>query len=128
MRLKIILVFLNFFGFLLVTDNLDAVSNALKKGNAKDLSAFFAASIDLKLNEKEGVYSKAQAEMILNDFFSKNQIKTFTIIHKSVTKNLSQYVIGRLETTPKKYRIYLLLKSSDNNSLIQQIRIEEDNE
>jgi hypothetical protein len=126
MKIKFLLLFLNFAFF--TSDPLEDIANAIRSGNSKNISSYFIENIDLKINEKEGVYSKQQAEMILKDFFVKHAAKSFAVIHKSITKNASQYVIGKLETAQGKFRIYLLLKSNGNEMLIQQFRIEDDNE
>ena len=45
------------------------VSTALKSGNSKELAKYFNTNIELAILEKEDVYSKTQAELIVNDFF-----------------------------------------------------------
>ena len=73
----------------------DDVSAAIKTGNASNVAKFFPANIDLKVPpNKENLYSKAQAELILKDFFGKNPVKLFSIVHKSVSKNGDVSVIG----------------------------------
>jgi hypothetical protein len=103
------------------------IVNSLKTGNSKELSKFFNTNIDLTVIEKQDIYSKTQAEIILKDFFSKNPPTNFTVIHQG-GKEGSQYVIGNLTTTNGTYRITLALKSQDNTLLIQQLRIESGNE
>lgn len=111
-------------------DNTNAIAASVKSGNAKEISKFFSDDVDMKIIDKEDVYSKAQAELILKDFFAKHPVKAFTLAHKSApnAKNGSQYVIGTLETTNGKFRTYFLLKSAGGQQLIQQFRIEADNE
>ena len=41
-----------------------------KTGNAKDIAKNFAPSVELGILSDSDVYSKAQAEQILRDFFS----------------------------------------------------------
>jgi hypothetical protein len=109
-------------------DVIDDIASAIRSGNPKNISSFFIESIDLKVIEKEDVYSKQQAEMILKDFFTKHPVKSFTVAHKSEQKAGSQYVIGTLETTNGKFRTYFLIKTSGAQTLIQQFRIETENE
>ncbi len=66
--------------------------------------------------------------MILKDFFAKHPVKSYTVAHKSESKNGSQYVIGTLETTNGKFRVYFLTKTTGSETLIQQFRIETGNE
>ncbi|MBI2269200.1 MAG: DUF4783 domain-containing protein [Bacteroidetes bacterium] len=105
----------------------DDIANAIKAGNSKAIAAWFTDNVDLKVLDQEDVYSKAQAELIVKDFFTKHPVKSFSIAHKS-SKNDSQFAIGTLETTNGKYRIYFLLKKSAEKLQIQQFRIEPENE
>ena len=94
-----------------VLDISDDVASAVKTGNASNVAKFFSANVDLKILDKEDVYSKAQAELILKDFFAKNPIKSFAIIHKGTSKSGDQFAIGTYETsTGKKFRSYFLFK------------------
>lgn len=123
----LLLIFsISFFAF--SVDLIDGISNAIRSGNPKNISKYFIENIDLKVIAKEDVYSKEQAEMILKDFFIKHPVKSFTVAHKSEPKGGSQYVIGTLETSNGKFRIYFLIKTTGSNSLIQQFRIETENE
>ena len=107
---------------------LEDVATAIRSGNPKNISKYFIEHIDLKVIEQEDVYSKQQAEMILKDFFAKHPVKSFTIAHKSAPKGGSQYIIGTLETSNGKFRTYFLIKTTGAETLIQQFRIETENE
>jgi hypothetical protein len=111
-------------------DNTNAIAASVNSGNAKEISKFFNDDVDMKIIDKEDVYSKAQAELILKDFFAKHPVKSFSLAHKSApnAKNGSQYVIGTLDTGNGKFRTYFLLKTAGGRQLIQQFRIEADNE
>ncbi len=107
----------------------DDVASAVKTGNASNVSKFFSANIDLKILNKEDVYSKAQAELILKDFFAKNPVKSFAVIHKGTSKNGDQFAIGTYETTAgKKFRSYFLFKKEGAGLTIQQLRFETQDE
>ena len=109
----------------LILDISDDVASAVKTGNATNVSKFFSANVDLKILDKEDVYSKAQAELILKDFFAKNPIKSFSIIHKGNSKNGDQFAIGTYETSAgKKFRSYFLFKKEGTGLTIQQLRFE----
>jgi uncharacterized protein DUF4783 len=109
-------------------DVIDDIAAAIRSGNPKNISKFFIDNIDLKVIEQEDVYSKQQAEMILKDFFTKHAVKAYTVAHKSQPKAGSQYVIGTLETSNGKFRTYFLIKTAGAQTLIQQFRIETENE
>ena len=105
-------------------DVIEDISFAIRSGNSRNISKYFIEQIDLKMIDKESVYSKQQAEMILKDFFEKHIVKTYTVAHKSEPKNGSQYVIGALDTSKGKFKTYFLIKTSADKSLVQQFRIE----
>ena len=105
------------------------VATAVKTGNAANVAKYFSSNVDLKILTQEDVYSKAQAELILKDFFAKNPIKSFSIIHKGTSKNGDQFAIGAYETTSgKKFRTYFLFKKDGASLTIQQLRFETQNE
>ena len=130
MKTSILAIFMLVFSYAYAQDNTNAIATAIRSGNAKEISKFLSDDVDMKIIDKEDVYSKAQAELILKDFFTKHPVKAFALAHKSSpnTKNGSQYVIGTLETSNGKYRTYFLLKGSGAQQQIQQFRIEADNE
>lgn len=106
-------------------DVADDVAAAIKTGNATTIAKFFSTNVDLKILDKEDVYSKAQAELILKDFFSKNAVKSFSVLHKSTAKNGDQLVTGSYESsTGKKYRMYYLLKKDAAGFTVNQFRID----
>jgi len=108
-------------------DITDGVSSAIKSGNSSELSKYFNSNVELSILDKEDVYSKVQAELILKDFFSKNQPILFSVLHKG-GKDGSKFAIGNLKTNTGLYRIYFLMKGTADNLLIHQLRIEQGNE
>ncbi len=108
-------------------DIIEGIATAIRSGSPQSISKYFIENIDLKVIDKEDVYSKQQSEMILKDFFSKHPVKSYTIAHKSEPKAGSQYVIGTLETDNGKFRVYFLIKTTGSQTLIQQFRIETEN-
>lgn len=124
----ILLLIISISSFAFAVDIIDGISTAIRSGNPKNISKYFIENIDLKVIAQEDVYSKQQAEMILKDFFTKHPVKSFTVAHKSEPKGGSQYVIGTLETENGKFRIYFLIKTTGSDTLIQQFRIETENE
>ena len=112
-----------------VLDITDDVSSAVKSGNAGNVAKFFSSTVDLKILDKEDVYSKAQAELILKDFFAKNPLKSFSVMHKGTSKNGDQFAIGTYESTGgKKFRSYFLFKKEGAGLTIQQLRFEAQDE
>lgn len=68
-----------------------------------------------------GVYSRKQAEVILNEFFSSIRDAEYTIDHERPTGNALQ-TISTLKTGNTSYRIVIL--TQEKGTLIRQIRLE----
>ncbi len=103
----------------------DVFSASFKAGNAKELAKHFGSNVELNLPGSEGVYSRAQAEQILRDFFSKNPPKNYQSLHNGTSKD-SHYAIGSLTTAKSTYRTYVLYKKDGAQLNIQELRIELD--
>jgi Domain of unknown function (DUF4783) len=112
-----------------LTDIAEDVASAVKTGQAGNVAKFFSANVDLKILDKEDVYSKAQAELILKGFFLKNPVKSFVLIHKGTSKNGDRFAIGTYESgSGKKFRAYFLFKKEGSGLAIQQLRFETQDE
>jgi hypothetical protein len=107
----------------------EEVYSALKAGNSKVLAKYFNDNIELVILEKEGVYSKTQAELVLREFFSKNAPTSFQKLFEGKSeKGGSKFVICKLTTSSGQYRItFFVRKSNDGEFNIHQLRIENDN-
>jgi hypothetical protein len=65
-----------------------------------------------------------QAEMVLRDFFAKNTVQSFEVIHKGSSGEGSSYGIGTLKTSIQSFRVYYFVKQKGGNSFIQEMRFE----
>ena len=106
----------------------DNINTAIKTANTSALAQYFNKSIDLSVLDQENVYSKAQAEIIVKDFFAKHKPTSFKIGHEGNAPDGSMYMIIKLGTTNGSFRIYYLLKEIDNQLLIHKFRIDTDND
>ena len=114
----ITLVFL--FKLSFAFDIIDDVSIALKSGNSKD----FSSTVEMKILNEEEIYSSTQAEMILKDFFAKNQPSGAKVIHKVVSNANYKFGVIILTTAKGEFRVSYELKNNSGKFLITQIRIE----
>ncbi len=106
-------------------DIFDDIGSAIRSGDARLIARYFNNNVDLTIFNQEEVYSKAQAEMVLKDFFSKNSPKSFTIIHRGVSKEGARYAIGTLTTAQgQNIRTYFFFKESGGSAYIQELRFE----
>ncbi len=109
-----------------LADTAQDINAALRSGNFKVISSLFNASVELNLPGNEGLYSKAQAELILKDFFQKNIPKNFTAKHGGESKDGAKFNIGNLETSTGNFRTYFFLKKEGDVLMIKELRIEKE--
>lgn len=103
------------------------IITSIKTGDAKTLANYFKPTIELIVIQTTNIFSKAQAKIILSDFFSRHKPLNFKIIHTGKSDD-SIYAIGTLETEDNVFRVYFLLKTKDQTQYIEQLRIEYQNE
>ena len=126
-KLKLKLTSLLFSLFVLTTVSFaqipDEIVLSIQNGNDATLAGFFNENVELVVQTHDDVYSKAQAQQIVAEFFKTNKPKQFSIIHQG-GKEGARYAIGSLITNTGTFRVYFLLKNKNNNSYIHQLRIE----
>lgn len=99
-----------------------SIFTAIESSNTGELTKYLNSSVELSILDKDDVYSKQQASVILKDFFTKNKVKSFSIVHQG-GKDGAQYAICKMGfVNGINYRIYFLVK----DNLIHQFRITEE--
>ncbi len=104
-------------------NTIDGVISALKNGNANDLSRYFDDNVELTLPDKSDTYSKAQAQLIVKDFFTNNKVKTFDVKHKG-DQNGGEYCIGTLSTAQGNFRATVFAKNKGGKQLVNEVRFQ----
>jgi len=102
---------------------IDQVIGALKSGNTTELSKYFDESVELTLPVKSDNYSKAQAQLVLKDFFTNNTVKGFELKHKGDSPG-GQYCIGTLETSSGSFRAHVFMKTKGNKDVVKELRFQ----
>ncbi len=103
----------------------EGIASSIRSGNAAALSANFQGNVEITVKNAGNSYSKSQGEMVLKNFFSTHQPKSFTIVHEGTSPEGSKYFIGNLSTSDGNYRTYVYAKTSNGTLIIQEIRFEE---
>ncbi len=104
----------------------DKIGQAIEKGNATALSAYFDKNVELTLPENEGIFSKTQASQLMKDFFARNKPVEFKLMHKGGSEKSAMYGIGELRSEKGKFRVYIFLKKSEGAFKIQQLKVSHD--
>lgn len=102
---------------------LDDVINALRTGNANELAKYVDDNIEISLPAKSDSYSRSQAVMILQDFFSNIGVKNFEVKHKGDNGG-SQFCIGTLQTKSGNYRTTFFMTAKNGKQLVKEIRFQ----
>lgn len=103
---------------------LDDVISALRNGNAAELAKYVDNNIELSLPSKTDHYSRQQAVVILQDFFTNNGIKSFEVKHKGDNGG-SQFCIGTLVTRSGTYRTTFFMTEKNGKQLVKEIRFQQ---
>lgn len=102
---------------------IDEVIGALRSGDADGMSKYFDDNVALTLPVKSDSYSKAQAQVILKDFFGNNGVKGFELKHKGDSPG-GHYCIGTLQTKSGNFRAHVFMKSKGNKEVVKEIRFQ----
>jgi hypothetical protein len=104
-------------------DNMDAVVTAIRSGNVTQLSPFFDVRVDISLPDKTDTYSKTQAEMVIGDFFTTNEVQNFRITQQGESGG-TFFCAGLLQTRAGNFRTTLFFKHKGDKHLLQEIRFQ----
>jgi len=109
--------------FTLQNSSIDDVIGALRSGNSKELSKYFDDNVELTLPDKSDIYSKAQAQLIVRDFFSNNGVKNFDLKHKGDSPG-GHFCIGTLQTDNGNFRTNVYMRVNNGKELVKEIRFQ----
>lgn len=102
-------------------DVIAQITETIKAGSAKELTKFLNPTVDVTIEGKVENYSKAQAEFVLRDFFKAHPPSEFSIIHQGQSKGGQPFAIGQYKSQSEIYRVWMKLKTTDNQQVIQEI-------
>lgn len=103
----------------------EAVQGAIEVGNASRLSEHFTKKVDLSIPGTDDVFSRAQAEQILKEFFEEHPPKELVLEHGGTSKLKDQYRIGKLKTSNGAFRLTYFMKKVDGTPKVKKLRIED---
>ncbi|RYE25608.1 MAG: DUF4783 domain-containing protein [Sphingobacteriales bacterium] len=104
---------------------LEDMSTYIRNGNVASMTKYFDNIVTINISSNQSSYSKAQAEIILKDFFGKTIVKDFVVMQTGTAPNNNcKYAIGTLSTNTADYQLYFLLKLKGEGYLLQEMRIE----
>jgi hypothetical protein len=102
---------------------IDDVVNALRSGNASEVGKYIDDNVELSLPDKSDNYSKAQAIVILRDFFAQNNVSGFEVKHTGDNSG-NQFCIGTLRTRSGEYRTTVFMKTKNGRQSLKEIKFQ----
>jgi hypothetical protein len=124
MKKLIFLLMAVFSAFSLKAQDNNPVVNALKSGNAEQVSNYLDKILDIEFPNKDEVKSigKNQAGIALKSFYDNNNIKGFEL---SSLRELNgvMYIAGKLTNSGEGYKLLIMLKTREGKPQIFRVRI-----
>jgi len=106
-------------------DAFDVVGGHIRSANVTAICSMLAPQTDIAIMDKEALYNKGQAEMVLKAFFAKYPCKSFTIKHRGASPDGTQYAIGQyMPAAAPAMRTYIVLRGKPGAQVIEELRFE----
>ncbi len=105
-------------------DIIDDLSSYFRSSNSKEIAKSFSSTIELIIIDEEDVYSKAQGEQILKDFFAKHPPVKTSIFHKINTNPNYRFGVLVYNTAKETFRVSITMKKFNASFLVTELRIE----
>ena len=99
------------------------ITEEIKSGNTGAVSGCMYTQADVSVPGVSQRASAAEAAGILGRFFQGNPPTGFTVVHQA-DKNGGGFVVGKLQTAGREYRVNITYVIKDGRALMQTIRIE----
>jgi hypothetical protein len=103
---------------------IDKIGELIKQGNVHELAKIFADNVDMAVLENTNVYSRTQAELILEKFFKENKPLSVKILHRIDSNSNYNFAVLILNTDKGQYRVSFTLKEVAKEMVIIELRIE----
>jgi hypothetical protein len=121
--LPFFIIFITFRSFA-TDDPINKVAGIIRQGNMHELSTLMAESVDVVIQGNENTYLKAQAEVVLNNFFSQNRPLSVKVLHKINSNPHYQFGVLLMDSGKGAYRIAFTLKEISGKLQLIELRIE----
>ena len=106
------------------TDPVDTVAALIGQGNTHELSRYFAQNVEMTIMDAENVYTKTQAELVLDKFFSQNKPQAVKMLHKINSNRNYRFAVLILNTDKGTFRVTYTMKETSGNLALIELRIE----
>lgn len=125
-KISVVLFVVVTSAFTVMGDIFDNVAAGIQHNSAKEVANYFNSSVELNIENNEGVYSKTQAEMVLKNFFGKHPCTGFKITHRAKSYGNNSFAIGSYSTKAGEYRVTIYVKEISGKNLIHEMKFEKE--
>lgn len=125
MKTLMMLMFLAPSIYLADAQNLGNITSALGSGDYQALGKYFDEEVEVSIFGTADFYSKSEAITKVKSFFQKYRPTSFSQVHTGKPPaGGAQYCIGDLKAGGQVFRVYIYLKGSGAQSVIQELRFD----
>jgi len=124
MKKFIFILIVIFAAFSVKAQDSNGILNALKSGNADQVSNYFDKILDLKFPEKDEIkgIGKNQASIALKSFYDNNKIKGFELSSQREMGG-TMYIAGKLTNGGDGYKLSMMMRTKEGRTQIITVRI-----
>lgn len=126
--MKTLLFYLFISGFITPQQiNIAEITKAISQGDISTLGRYLDNSVELGILDKEDIYNQQDAVKLLKEFFDQYPPKSYSPVHQGTSQSQdSIYCIGNLVTNQATFRVYIYMRVSGEQHLIQEIRLDKE--
>ncbi len=106
-------------------DNLQRIIESFNLMNSNEIISHFNESIQISIDGKTYSENSYKSSILLDDFFTKNDIDSFNMIHKGKSGTSLTYVIGEYLSDKKIYKILIFVDTKKSGNKIREIKIDQ---
>lgn len=100
------------------------IQKSFELNKAKEIISFGKDKILINILGKEGVYSKSQANLVLEDFFNRKPGGKFQFYFKSKESSDGSFSIGKYHSKGEEFRVTIHFKKVGNSFKMESLTIE----
>jgi hypothetical protein len=107
-----------------MADPVDHTLFLLKQNSWAELYKTFAANVDVVVLDDNNVYPKAQAQSVVDAFFTKNQPFTVKLIHRVDSNPDYKFAVATISCKSGSYRTSFSIRNNNGTFQINELHIE----
>ena len=106
-------------------NNLQRIIESFNLMNSNEIISHFNESIQISIDGKTYSENSYKSSILLDDFFTINDIDSFNMIHKGKSGTSLTYVIGEYLSDKKIYKILIFVDTKKSGNKIREIKIDQ---